>query len=204
MRLLPQSRWWTPAVEYVLVPRRAGDSAQQGRGECAGGQPMKQWCKYCQILTQPAPARPGRPRACSVCLRPFESDQAQAPQQTAEPWGTQAQSTAVVSPPRTTPEAQPVPNSPCFHLRNRNNSGTFHPMPHKRNACYARLHVRHPWWRPTAALVPAKIPQEHQARYCFADYPTYPYFLPIGTPPRLLRNNNASTASSSPAPGKRP
>jgi hypothetical protein len=164
---------------------------------------MKQWCKYCQTLTQPASAHPGQPRRCSICLRPFESDHAQAPQRTAESRGTQAQSTAVVSPPRTTPEAQPVPNSPCFHLRDRNNNGTSHPMPHKRNACYARLHVRQRWWSPTAAIVPANIPKAHQARYCFADYPRCPYFLHIGTPPQLLREDNESTVSSSPSIGKR-
>ena len=165
---------------------------------------MKQWCKYCQNLTQPAPVHPGRPRACSICLRPYESDHAQAPQRTAEPRAIQAQSTAVVSPPRPTTEVQPVHNSPCFHLRDWNNNGTFHPIPHKRNACYARLHMRQRWWSPATAIVPTKIPKRHQACYCFADYLRCPYFLPIGTLPKLLREDNESTAPPSPSTGKRP
>jgi hypothetical protein len=170
----------------------------------AGGKPMKRWCTYCQTVTQPAPAHPGQPRSCAMCRRPFESEHAQAPQRPAEPRGTSAHSTAVVAPPRPTPAAQPGPTSPCFHVRDWNNTGTFHPMPHKRNACYARLHVRQRWWSPTAAIVPANIPKAHQAHYCFADYPRCPYFLPLGTPPPRLREDNESPASPASARGKRP
>jgi hypothetical protein len=147
---------------------------------------MKRWCKYCQLLTQPAPAHPGRPRVCSICFRPYESDHAQAPQRTTEPSGKQTQNTAVVSPPQNTPEVQPVLKSPCFHLRDQNNCGTFHPTPHKRNACYARLCAQQRWWRPTVSIVPTTISKDHQARYCFADYTRCPYFLPVGTPPKLF------------------
>jgi hypothetical protein len=165
---------------------------------------MKRWCTYCQTVTQPAPAHPGQPRSCAMCRRPFESEHTQAPQRPAEPRGTPAHSTVGGAPLRPTPAAQPGPTSLCFHLHDRNNTGTFHPMPHKRNACSARLHVRHSWWSPTAAIVPADIPQDHQARYCFADYPRCPYFLPPGTPALLLREDNESLASSASAMRKRP
>ena len=160
---------------------------------------MKQWCKYCQTVTQPAPAHPGRPRGCAICRRPFDSAPAPAPPGPADPRGQQAQSPAVGSPPRPPPAGPPGPHIACFHLRDRNNQGTSSPMPHTRNACYARLHVRPRWGSPTAVLVPATIPPARQACYCFADYPSCPFFLPLGTPPQLLREANESPAAASPA-----
>jgi len=154
---------------------------------------MKRWCKYCQTLTPPTPAHPGRPRACSICFHPYESEPAQIPPRTIEPSSKRSHKAAVVvATPQPTPEAQPVLKSPCFHLRDRNNWGTFQPTPHKRNACYARIRVQQRWWQPTASIVPTAIPKGHQARYCFADYTTCPYFLPAGTPPKLLRDDYES------------
>jgi hypothetical protein len=153
---------------------------------------MQQWCRYCQTTTSPIPARAGRPRECSVCFRPYATDHPQPSSHvTATP--TRRPDSGVNSAPSVTPEAWQGFRSPCFHLHDRNNSRTFHPAPHKRNTCYARLQMQRHRWRPGASTVPTAISKEHQRQYCFGDYARCPYFLPPGTPPVVVEADDEAT-----------
>ncbi len=59
---------------------------------------MKCWCRYCRLQTPAAPAHPGRPRVCAICLHPYD------PENLARCLGMQ--STAGPSP--TTPAGSPA------------------------------------------------------------------------------------------------
>ncbi|GIX46987.1 MAG: hypothetical protein KatS3mg131_1198 [Candidatus Tectimicrobiota bacterium] len=85
-----------------------------------------------------------------------------------------------------------APEHVCPFLGERNNDRTFYPMPHRRNACYARLRWRWSWRLLRGALSPVAIEKAHQARYCFGEYTACPYFRLPETPPPLVSNHEAA------------
>jgi hypothetical protein len=162
-----------------------------------GGYYMQAWCKYCRCVTPPAPARPGRPRLCSICLRPYEpATETRPPGPGMAPTASTTLQEDTQSLPAREPERQVTSRDDadpphatqtatgiiCPYLRDRNNAQTVHPVPHKRNACYARLCWQERWWSPYMGLTPTQVTQRYQASFCFGTYGQCPHFRPVGTP----------------------
>jgi hypothetical protein len=79
----------------------------------------------------------------------------------------------------------------CPYLRNRNNEQTVHLIPHKRNACYARLRRQDRWWSPWVEIAPTPVTRQYQACFCFGPYVRCPYFRPVGvSAPAMVREGN--------------
>ena len=153
-----------------------------------GPQPTKRWCKYCYLMTRPDPAHAGRPTACSVCHRPYDAHATPPPELITDTRPPSANGVGAASS-LASPDRPMLP-APCFHLRDRNNPQTVHLEPHRCNACYARLRLRRRWLRPDMSVEPTRVSKVHQTQYCFANYTACPFFLPAGTPPEWLAEDD--------------
>jgi hypothetical protein len=152
-------------------------------------QPAKLWCRYCHLMTRPAPLHLGRPKVCEVCGRPYDAQAVPPPQSTSDAKCPSAKGIGTKS--SLVAKNGPILPEPCFHLRDRNNNQTVHLEPQSYNACYARLRLRRRWLSPEIDVEPTRISKAHQTRYCFADYTRCPFFQPAGTPPAVLAEDGS-------------
>jgi hypothetical protein len=191
----------SPEMRVQAPPPARGTQRGSLAGASAGGRSkeghrMQALCKYCRVMTTPAPSHPGRPRLCSNCLRPYEPCGETLPaalgsppvhtrgMAQTEPGASPLDIVALQAPtpslPTRAPERRPrvsgdhdAPRATptgvgaiCPYLRARNNEQTVHLTPQKRNACYARLRQQDHWWRPSPWVASTPTPVTRQYQAC--------------------------------------
>jgi hypothetical protein len=116
----------------ALGTQRGSLAGASAWGRSKEGHRMQALCTYCRAMTTPAPSRPGRPRLCSNCLRPYEPSGATLPAALGStPVRTRgmAQMEPVASPLASVAPQGPTPSLPTRAPEQRARAGGDHDAP---------------------------------------------------------------------------